>query len=443
MSKLTFSRRKFLQVTSGAIGACGYGTGLTALAGQGSSKSPIERLNIGVVGVGGRGWRDLQGVATENIVALCDVDERYLAKAKKEFPKAKGYIDWRKMLEQSDVEAVVVATPDHNHAVVGVAAMESRRHVYCEKPLAHSVHEARVMTRTAKETGVMTQLGNQRHASNSLRRVVELVRSGGLGSVREVICWSRKTGQMFSPGDRPSETAAVPDYLDWNAWIGPAPKRPYHPTAYHPKNWRGWWDFGSGNFGDMACHIMDAPFWSLDLKYPETIKAEGPPVHPESAPPWLVARFEFPARGNQPPVKLSWYDGERAPPDGILEGVDLPSQGALFIGEKGRLLFPHGGGETQMFVGSESVPIEYPEPTLDRPDGHHREWIRACKTGEPSSSDFAYGGPLTEAALAGIVAYRTGGELQWDGQAMKAPNAPEAERYIRPSFREGWSLFGL
>jgi predicted dehydrogenase len=435
MPNTACSRRDFLAAT-GAAALIGPWSTLSAA----QSKSPNEKLNIGVVGVGNRGRSNLQGVRGENVVALCDIDERTLFRAKEDFPQAKTFVDWRRMLDDKTLDAVLVSTPDHTHAVIGTAAMKSGQHLYCEKPLAHTIYEARVMAETAARTGVVTQLGNQNHATDRLRSVVEFVRAGGLGTVSEVVCWSGKTAAMFAPGDRPTETAPVPKHVHWDLWLGPAPETAYHPTAYHPRNWRGWWDFGEGNFGDMACHIVDAPFWALDLDYPETVAAEGPPVHPDSAPPWLIVRFQFPARSNRPPVKLTWYDGIKAPPQDVLPNVELPSQGCLFIGEKGKLLFPHTRGETQLFVGSDSVPIAFPEPSLSRPENHHQEWIAACKGQGKTYSNFAYGGRLTETALAGVIAYRTGAELKWDAKQMKAANCPEAEQYVRTEFRKGWTL---
>lgn len=436
MSHTRVSRREFLAGAGAVAGSLACWSELQAI----ESNSPNEKLNVGVVGVANRGAANLQGVQSENVVALCDIDERHLGTASEKFPRARTYTDWRRLLDDKAVEAVVVATPDHTHAVIGVAAMKSGRHLYCEKPLAHSLYEARVMAETATRTGVVTQLGNQGHASDRLRSVVEVVRSGALGAVREVVTWSGKTDTRFAPGDRPTQSASPPAHVHWDLWLGPAPHRPYHPTAYHPRNWRGWWDFGEGNFGDMACHILDAPFWALDLDYPETISAEGPSVHRESAPPWLIVRFGFAARGEHPPAKLTWYDGTRSPPADLVPGVKLPGQGALFIGDKGRLLFPHSTGEIRLFVERESVPVPFPAPSLPRPESHHGEWIAACKTKGRTYSSFDYGGRLTETALAGVVAFRTGEPLQWDGRQMKAVNCPEAERYVRYEFRKGWTL---
>ena len=430
------SRRQFLQSTGAAAASLACWSELAPAA----PRSANEKLNIGVIGVANRGRANLTAVASENIAALCDVDQQYLGEAHKQFPKATKYVDWRKMLEDKSLDAVVVSTPDHTHAVAAAAALRSGRHVYCEKPLAHTIRETRTLARLAEETGLATQLGNQEHASDRLRTVVELVRSGGLGEVREIVCWSAKKDARFAPGDRPQASTPVPSSLNWDLWLGPAPRRPYHPTAYHPRDWRGWWDFGEGNFGDMACHIMDTPFWALELDHPTRIEAEGPPVHPESAPPWLIVRYEFPSPHGRPPVKLSWHDGTHAPPQDLFPHVTLPGQGSYFIGSKAELLFPHVRGEIQMFVNKERVPLEAPEQRLPRPESQHVEWISACKTGSETYSGFQYGSRLTEAALAGIIAYRTGKKLEWDSEKMQATNCPEAAELVHREYRKGWEL---
>lgn len=427
------SRRQFLSTS--ALAGIGFWT--CGRAAQAKEAGPNEKLNLGIIGVDGRGGANLAEVSqTENIVALCDIDANRLGKAAEKFPQAKKYRDFRKMLEQTGIDAVVLSTPDHTHAVAGVMAMKLGKHLYCEKPLAHSVWEARTMRDTAAAAKVATQMGNQGHAMDRLRKVVEVVRSGDIGPVHEVICWSKK---KFSGGERPKETPPVPDSIDWDLWLGPAPVRPYHPT-YIPFYWRGWWDFGEGNYGDMACHIIDAAYWALDLKYPTAVEAEGPPVHPECTPTALVVRYEFPARGEQPPVKLTWYDGDKAPPMPSVEGIPLPDQGSLLIGREGKILFPHHTGPIYLLPQSQFADYKVPEPMLPRPASHHQEWIAACKGGEPSYSNFNYAAALTETVMAGIVAYRTGTRLVWNGEAMKAENCPDAETFIKPAYRKGWTL---
>ncbi|MBX6315850.1 MAG: Gfo/Idh/MocA family oxidoreductase [Isosphaeraceae bacterium] len=424
-------RREFLrQVADAGVAAALTGR---ALAGP---KSPNEKLNLAVIGTARRAAANIDEVKGENIVALCDIDDRLLGRASEKFPRAKTFNDFRKLLDAmaNQIDAVVVSTADHTHAPASVAAMKLGKHVYCEKPLTHDVYEARVATETAAEQKVVTQMGTQIHAGDNYRRVVELVRSGAIGPVRAVHVWC---GRSWSGGDRPKETPPVPPYLHWDLWLGPAPERPYHPT-YQPQNWRRWWDFGNGTLGDMACHYMDLPFWALDLKYPLTVEAEGPPVHPETTPPWLIVRYEFPARGEQPPLKLTWYDGDKRP--SLLAEKDLPrwNSAVLFVGDKGMLLADYT--RHQLYPESEYRDFSPPPATIPPSIGHHAEWIAACKTGGPTTCHFGYSGPLTEAVLLGNVAYRVGQKLHWDAESLKATNCPEAERYIRREYRRGWTL---
>ena len=430
-------RRDFLKM-SAALSA-----GYLVAGGQASSAkawAASEKVNVGFVGVGGRGGHNLGGIAPHaNVAALCDVDSIRLDQAAEPFPKAKKYADWRKMLEQKDLDAVVVSTPDHNHAIVAVAAMKLGKPVYCEKPLAHSLYEARLMRETAAEHKVVTQMGNQLHGTARLRSIVELIQSGALGPITEVACWSTK---IFSGGPKPTKKVPVPPNLNWNIWLGPAPEQAYSPK-YVPFYWRGWWDFGVGNYGDMACHIIDAPYWGLGLKYPNKVWTEGPPAHPESAPDQLTVHYEFPARGEQPAVKLSWYDGKHAPPKSKYPTIkNWPDQGSLIIGEKGMCLFPHYQGDIQMLPESDFGGFKFPEPTLPRleNDDHHLEFITAIKDGGTALSSFEYGGTLTETILAGIVSYRLGQALEWDGDKMTATNALAAEKFIHPEFSKGWEL---
>lgn len=428
------TRRDFFKRTS----AIGIGAWITTSSFTwGAGRSANDKLDVGFIGANGRGARNLAAIAeTEHVVALCDVDALRLAESAERHPSAARYADYRRMLDDEKLDAVVVSTPDHTHAVAAVAAMQSGRHVYCEKPLAHAVYEARRMAEVAAETGAVTQMGNQSHGTDRLRRVVEIVRSGMLGPVHQVVCWSNK---QFSGGDRPAETPPVPEHLDWDLWLGPAPERPYHPD-YVPFTWRGWWDFGSGNFGDMGCHIIDAPYWALELDSPTSILAAGPPPHPESSPTALVVRYEFPEQGDRPPVTLTWYDGQWAPPFDQIDDVTLPPQGSLIMGEQGQLLFPHSSGDVQLFPRERFADAEMPEPTLPRPPHHHAEWIAACKGEGRTYSDFAYAARMTEMILAGVVAYRLGKPLEWDGPAMRATNAPEADALIRPEMRAGWEI---
>jgi len=427
-------RRKFLQQSAAAAGAVAASQLLILPA---WSASPNEKLNVAVVGVAGRGGDNLGGVSSENIVALCDVDKNNLANAAKRFPQVKTYADFRKMLDEvkGRIDAVVVSTPDHTHAPAGAMAMRLGKHCYCEKPMAHEVFEARTLADLAARNKLATQLGTQIHAGDNYRRVVELVQSGAIGPVREVYVWC---GASYAGGKRPTETPPVPENLNWDLWLGPAPYRPYHP-AYVPFRWRGWADFGTGGLGDFFCHYTDLAFWALKLRYPTTVESEGPqPPDPDSTPPWLIVRYEFPARESLPPVKLTWYDGGKRPP--IQKEQNLPDWGSavLFVGEKGMLLADYG--RRMLLPEAKWKDFQPPPKTIPDSIGHHQEWILACKTGGPTTCNFNYSGPLTEAALLGTVSYRAGKKLEWDAANLKATHCPEADRYVKRQYRDGWTL---
>lgn len=428
-------RRAFLKRSAVA------GAGLWLAGGWSTTQggSPSEKLNIGIVGVHSRGAQNTKEVSSENIAALCDVDENYLAEAAKRFPKAKTYVDWRKMLDQKDLDAVVVSTTEHTHALVSVAAMKRGKHVYCEKPLAHSVYEARAMRETAKKMKVATQMGTQIHATDNYRRVVELVQSGAIGPVREAHVWVDQG--IEGPRSRPQETPPVPQKLHWDLWLGPAPCRPYHPCYFKDRSmsWQNWWDFGNGALGDMGSHTIDLPFWALQLQYPATVAAEGPESpRSETYPDWLIVRWEHAARGNQPPVRLTWYDRHNRPKSP--EGVDLKTWhlGIMFVGDKGILLADYG--KRVLLPKAEFKDFQPTKPWIAPSLGHHKEWIYACKTGTPTLCNFDYSGALVEHNLLGTVAFRTGKKLEWDPVNLKAPNCPEADRFLRGTYREGWTL---
>lgn len=426
------TRRDFLRHT--ALSGLAVG-GFWTSTSQAQSSSPSEKLNIAIIGAGNRGKDNVDGVSGENLVAISDVDDLRAAPAFEQHSRARRYRDFRKMLdEMNEVDAVVVSTADHTHAVATAAAMRLGKHVYCEKPLTHTVHEARVIARLAKEQKVATQMGTQIHAGDNYRRVVELIQAGAIGTVREVHIW---VGRSWSGGERPKETPAVPETLSWDLWLGPAAERPYHPD-YVPKNWRRWWAFGGGTLGDMGCHHQDLAFWALGLRHPTSIEAEGPPVHPETTPAQLTVKYQFAARGAQPPVTLTWYDGDRRP--SILAERNLPSWGAgsLFIGDKGVLQADYG--KHRLFPQERFTDYKRPEPTIPKSVGHHQEWIDACKTGSPTTCNFDYAGALTEAVLLGNVAYRLGRKIEWDAENLKATNAPEADPLIQKQYRAGWSL---
>lgn len=412
---------------------------------------PSDKLNIACVGIGGKGASDAGFVSSENIVALCDVDFT-VNKAEQvvgTFPKAKRYMDFRVMLDkQKDIDAVMVATPDHTHAVISMEAMRRGKHSYTQKPLTHTVHEARVLAAAAREYKVATQMGNQGQAEDGPRRLREMIWDGVIGPVHEVHIWTDRPNKgllgMYWPQgvDKPKDTPEVPDSLDWDLWLGPAPLRPYHP-AYHPFKWRGWWDFGSGALGDIGCHSMDPVFRALKLAYPTSVHAVSTLVNKQSYPSGSIVTYEFPAREGFPPVTLKWYDGglNPSPVDGLPDGVSIGESGTLYIGDKGMILnneiFPES-------LGSSYVP---PEPTIPTSPGHYQEWINACKGGDPAGSNFDWAGPLTEVVLLGNVALRMelkeqldSQKLLWDADTKQFSNLPEANTFLHKTYREGWVL---
>ncbi len=405
--------------------------------------SPNEKLNIAIIGTGHRAVSNTDGVRKENIVALCDVDTRFLDKAAKRFPKAKTYRDWRKALEQKDIDAVVCSTTDHTHAFVAVGAMELGMHVYCEKPLAHSVWEARRVRETylKHKDKIATQMGTQIHASENFRRTVELVQGGAIGTVSEAHVWCNREGPG---GDWPAQADPVPKSLDWDLWIGPAPFRDFSskvlPSSgkWNCLSWNYFWDYGQGTIGDMGSHLIDLPFWALDLRAPSTVQAEGTPVHAVTCPKWLIATYEHPSRGNRGPVKLVWYDAMKRPPSPA--GIDLTKWGigVLFVGDQGKLVADYG--KHYLLPKTDYRGFEPPKTKIPRSKGHHNEWIHACKTGAPTLCNFDYAGTLIEHNLLANVAYRVGQKLTWDTKGLKAVGCPKADEYIRREYRKGWSL---
>jgi predicted dehydrogenase len=400
--------------------------------------APSEKLNVACIGVGGMGGSDVMHVSSENLVAFCDVDWKRAAGTFKRFPNVRRYRDFRRMLdkEENNIDAVTVSTPDNIHAVAAMRAIRMRKHVYCQKPLAHDVLEVRRLTEAARKHNVMTQMGIQIHAEDSVKLVVEIIKSGLIGEVRKVDIFSDKN---WGGGTRPKEGQPVPQSLDWNLWLGPAPWRPYH-EAYVPGNWRRWWDFGTGTLGDMGCHIIDPAFWALDLKYPVSVEAHPAEFNDETYPEKTVVRWEFPQRGELPPVTVTWYDGENRPfmPKELEPGRKLPGQGGLYYGEKGTIMAPHMGGP-RLIPESEMRGFKV-EQFLPRGVNHYEDWIRACKGGPKPSADFDYSGPLSETILLGNVAARAGGRIFWDGPNSKVTNMPEAEKFLKRQYREGWSL---
>jgi hypothetical protein len=394
-----------------------------------------QKLNIAFIGCGGHGAENITALASENVVALCDVNANNLNAAAQQFPSAKTYRDFRKMLEQKDIEAVVISTPDHTHAVAALAAIRSGRHVYCETPLTHTVSEARLIAQAAREHKVATQMGNLVHSADGTRVAVEWIQAGIIGPVGEVFCWTDRP--TWPQGlSRPADTPPVPPHLDWDLWLGPAPERPYHPN-YQPVNWRAWWDFGTGALGDMGCSVMDAPFWALNLGSPSLIEAESAGMTPESAPKASIVRYQFPVRGTLPAVRLHWYDGGKPMPSETADLATGVKNGALFAGSKGHIILPLGGMPRLIPQPSD---FKSPQPTLPRSVNHHQEWLQACKGGKPAEANFDYAGPLTELVLLGSVALRTGKRLEWDATSLSAPNVPEAGAFLSGTYRKGWTL---
>ncbi|MBI4661700.1 MAG: Gfo/Idh/MocA family oxidoreductase [Verrucomicrobia bacterium] len=445
------SRRNFLR--GATLSAFGFTVLPSRVLGLGGQTPPSEKLNIAGIGIGGQGASDLNQLAGENIVALCDVDWARGAGMFKKFPNAKKYKDFRKMLEeQKDIDAVVVATPDHVHAIASLTAIKLGKHVYCEKPLTHSVWEARKVAEAAREHKVATQMGNQGQASEQTRRLSEMVSDGAIGPVREAHIWTdRPSNGLFNEYwpqgvGRPADSPPVPSTLDWDLWIGPAPYRPYHP-AYVPFKWRGWWDFGTGALGDIGCHSFDPVFRALKLGYPTSVEACSTRVNEETFPLASVVTYHFPARGDMPPVKLTWSDGGTRPPrpEELEDGRVMGATGALLIGDRGKILSSQRGYS----IIPEARMKEYGEPPrkLARSPGHHREWIEACKGGQPAGSNFDWAGPLAEVVLLGNVALRvhlreelTKRKLLWDGPGLQIANLSQANKYLRREYREGWSV---
>lgn len=462
MSKQNYSltRRQFIY--SSAIAAGGI-----ALSGCATSRprrvSANEKLNIGIIGCGGKGASDANGVSGENIIALCDVDANTLNGAAKKYPGAKLYRDYRKMLEkEKTLDAVTVSTPDHHHFPASMTAIQLDKHVYCQKPLTHSVWEARMLTLAARKHKVATQMGNQGHSGEAVRDLCEMIWSGAIGEVREAHCWTDRPAGWWPQGvTRPAGEDPVPAHLDWDLWIGPAPWRPFKNTwpdtdvhkakgrggkgVYHPFSWRGWWDFGCGALGDMGCHVMDGANWALKLGYPTSVEVvDSAPVNSDSAPEWAIIRYQFPARGGMPPLTLTWSDGGKKParPDELGEGKNLDSNGTLFIGDKGKIVCGTYSENPHLLPESRQQTFIKPAQTIPRvPDNSsYADWIRACKGGPPACSNFDYAGPFTEVVLLGNLALRLGKKIEWDGPKMRAKNLPEADKYIHPTPRKGWKV---
>jgi predicted dehydrogenase len=447
--KRKMTRRQFV---GAAAGAAAFTIVPRHVLGTADQPPPSEKINIAGIGVGGQGGGDLGAIASDkgvNVVALCDADLRAADGSFKKWPEAKQYRDFRKMFEEMDkqIDAVVVATPDHFHAVAAVAAMKRGKHVYCEKPMAHSIYEVREMVKAAKENNVITQLGNQGHSSETIRMLCEWIWDNGIGMVSTIHAGCSANHSKISQLPSLKEQHPVPKELDWDLWLGPAAFRPYHPV-YLPFTWRGWMPFGTGTIGDWTCHVIDPVFWAFDLGAPTSIKAEAkdydPKLHADTFPAGSIIRYEFPAKNNRGPIELIWHDGvEKIPRADDMES-NAPDTGAVVIGTTGGITYgSHGAGGVRMYPESKMQRYKRPAPKIPRvPKGNHQfDWLEAIRKKTKAGSDFSYGGPLTEIALLGVIAIRLlGQELKWDSAAMKFTNSEEANAMIKPTFREGWTL---
>ena len=434
--KHQITRRDFIWKTS-TTAAGVFFIGKASSFGR-NKMSPNEKLNVACIGTANRAAENVKGVESENIVALCDVDSAFLAKAKEKHRSAKTYNDFRRLIDQKDIDAVVVATTDHTHAVATAAAIKSGRHAYCEKPLTHTLSECRQIQELARKHKRVTQMGTQIHATENYRRVVEVIQSGAIGKIKEVHVW---VGRVYA-FDGPPPTAPVPKNLNWDLWLGPVSEVPYSPE-YVPLWWRKFWHFGGGTLSDMACHHMDLSHWALGLHAPVSVFTEGPPVSAISTPAWLVAHYQYPETAHFS-GKLNWYHGER---DGKLvrppqfQNGSLPKwdgDGSLFIGEKGMLIADYG--RYVLLPEKDFQGFVPPPKTIPASIGHHAEWINAIKTGGKTLCNFDYSGDLTESVLLGNVAYRVGKKIEWDSKNLKALNCPEADEFIQHHYRRGWKL---
>jgi predicted dehydrogenase len=453
--KNEMSRRQFLGVS--ATAAAGFTIVPRSVLGGAGYTAPSDMVNVAGIGVGGMGRSNVNGCKDiANIYALCDVDDNYAGKTFADYPKAKKYKDFRQMLDtEKEIDAVIIATPDHTHAAIAVYAMNLKKHVYCQKPLTRTIKEARILAEVAKKNNVVTQMGNQGHATKEARLINDWIADGAIGKVTEVHCFTNRP--IWPQGDikRPEAIPSVPASLDWDLWLGPAPFKHYHPEVCHFV-WRGWQDYGTGALGDMGAHIFDHPFWALGLDAPTTIQASSTKYTEDAWPLAEIVEYEFPARGNKPALTLTWYDGGLMPPRpaGLEQGRMLGGRdggGALFVGDKGMLMHgTYGSGprlvpETSMREYQQKLKEEpIKNPTPESP-GIHEEWIDAIKKGGKSTTDFSYSSKLTESMLLGNVAVllkQKNMKLEWDSKNFQFTNSPEANDLLHYEYRKGWTLDG-
>jgi predicted dehydrogenase len=410
-----------------------------------------DKLNIAAIGVGGRGASNLGEMAGENVVAICDVYSPALERAADRHPKAEKFKDFRRLFDRANgFDAVVVSTTEHTHAFATLPALQLGKHVYCEKPLTHNVYEARVVREAAAKAKVATQMGTQIHAGENYRRVVELVQAEAVGPIGEVHVWvgrawgrqsdedAKRNHDIVSVQERPTGAEPPPPGLDWDLWLGPAPERPFHSVYFPGPKWYRWWDFGNGTMSDLGSHWIDLPFWALNLDAPRTIAAFGPPPHPEIAPASMHVVYEYGPRGDLPPVRVTWYQGADKPDPWTSGAIPRWDSGVLFVGSKGMILADYN--RNILLPGKEFRDFKRPEPKIPKSLGHHAEWLHACKNETSTTCHFGYAGLLTEANHLGNVAYRSGVSLVWDAAALRCPNHPDAERFLRRSYRKGWTL---
>jgi predicted dehydrogenase len=442
------TRRQFLR-TSAAAATAFMVVPRHVVAASGSTP-PSEKLNIAGIGVGGQGAGDIDAVAGgNNIVALCDVDERHAANTFKKYPAAKPYRDFRKMFDEMNkgIDAVVVATPDHFHAVAAMGAIQHGKHVYCEKPLAHSIYEVRQLMKAAQKHKVVTQLGNQGHSFDSIRNFCEWIWDGAIGNVHTIHAGCGAVNSGIDQLARLKEHQDVPATLDWNQWLGPALERPYNPV-YLPGSWRGWVPFGNGTVGDWTCHVVDPVFWALDLGAPRTIVADVKnydfKTQGDAYPKGEIITYEFPANAKRGPITMHWYSGVQhipRPPEMEADEKSIDT-GAVVIGDKGTIVYgSHGAGQVRLIPEAKMLAYKKPPQTIPRVKGHHWDWLEAIKTGRKAGSDFSYGGPLTEIALLGVIAIKVAGtKLEWDAKQARFTNSSAANQYINPPHRKGWKI---
>ncbi len=427
------SRREFLKQSTSAVLGLGALTSLKA-------QSPNDRVRFAIIGVGGKGWSGMEGAARNgDIVAMCDIDSRSLARGLEVHKNARVYSDYRKLFDRrsSEFDAVVVSTPDHTHAVIAAMALRHGKAVYCEKPLTRTIWEARRLGEIARDAKVATQMGNQGTAHPNIRQMAAHIQAGTFGAVKEVHCWTDRPGGWWPQGvDRPAK-GTVPNTVEWDLWLGPVKWRDYA-DGYHPFAWRGWWDFGTGAMGDIACHCMNLPYMALDLRDPIAVQANTSGHNKDSYPQSSTITYEFAARGSRGPLTLTWYDGGRKPSQDLFPSVPLAGNGCLIVCEKATLYSP---GE---YAGSTtlSVKMELPSVPYVESRGHMEEWVDAIKGGKMSMSNFPdYSGPLTEMALVGNLAvWANGPRLEWDAKRLRVKGTREYDSLIYPTYREGYSL---